>query len=65
MNDATTIDEAARPENCPFCDSHRLARCVEWEARSLDESDRGNTTKLTEWQCADYFGRSCGRSFWV
>lgn len=45
---------------CPQCGCKDMRECVEWEATSLDPTDRGNTGKLIEYQCT-----ACSRSVWV
>ena len=45
---------------CPFCGGTELMlNMVEWEARSLEPTDKGNTCTLQEHQC-----QNCAKSFW-
>lgn len=54
-------DCKSTPKTCPFCGSHELSECVEWDARSTDSTDSENTATVMEYQCRG----SCGRSFWA
>ena len=47
---------------CPFCRSKEVSESVEWEARSLDPSDRDNKATILEYICRN---ESCSRSFWA
>lgn len=48
------------PTRCPFCGSRDITTdVVEWQAQSLDPTDRTNNAVLDEHQC-----RGCSRSFW-
>ena len=52
--------KSTRPQCCPFCGHFDMRYAVEWEAKSTDPCDAGNSASLDEYQCA-----SCSMSVWV
>lgn len=61
VTETTRMPEQTDRITCPRCASANVVVCPDWEARSLDPTDRENTATLTEYQC-----RACeGVSFWI